>query len=448
MTHEPTTPVFSAKGYLLRLSAERYELLKRKHEFGFEEPVSAFDHSKGATLICFIFNADRLTFVGEAARGNRAGTGLSRLNIKNILRVPEAPDIGRIIASAPSFDRTRIARYLTQTGLTPEGTFRSLVDTVVEIAPSTRSLLSRFGSRRAALIARLSPATRNALAEQKETLNTALYIAAMDRSPVSQWTPREQAAPTSFLEGLPNARLREDPMIQNDLQALPGYSFVKSLPCNAALFENSQTRLTVIVTNRQPLEESLGADLIYYNETYASFVFVQYKAMEPGGVSPVFRLPNLQLEKEIQRMKSTLQALASSVDRGSAEDFRLNANPFFLKFCSRLIFDPDSTKLTPGIYLPLDLWDRLAADPKLIGPRGGIGLSFANAGRYLDNTHFAHFVSNAWVGTNHAQSSMLEDLIRQSIETGRTITLAMAVCKYPKYSGESPEIAYPDESHE
>jgi len=43
------------------------------------------------------------------------------------------------------------------------------------------------------------------------------------------------------------------------------------------------------MANKLPLEEQTGADLIYYNETFSSFVMVQYKAMNPGTEGQEFR---------------------------------------------------------------------------------------------------------------------------------------------------------------
>jgi hypothetical protein len=77
------------------------------------------------------------------------------------------------------------------------------------------------------------------------------------------------------------------------------------------------------------------------------------------------------------------------------------------------------------MYLPLDLWRCLASDPATQGPRGGRVLSYDNVGRKLTNSEFVTLVANAWVGTTVPQSSLLERVIRDVIETGKTVTFAI-----------------------
>ena len=47
------------------------------------------------------------------------------------------------------------------------------------------------------------------------------------------------------------------------------------------------------------------------------------------------------------------------------DGYRLSENPFFLKFCPRVVFNPDDKGLFKGIYLPLDLWKRSNAAGRL-----------------------------------------------------------------------------------
>ena len=55
----------------------------------------------------------------------------------------------------------------------------------------------------------------------------------------------------------------------------------------------------------------------------------------------------------------------------SPDSFRLHENPFFLKVCKRQLFSPDDKGLFPGMYVPLELWKSLAADPATLGKEGG-----------------------------------------------------------------------------
>lgn len=100
------------------------------------------------------------------------------------------------------------------------------------------------------------------------------------------------------------------------------------------------------MANRTPLEEQTGADLICYNETYGAFVLVQYKAMEQAKDGPEFRWRDGdQFTQEIQRMDVLLAELAKCGADRAPEGYRLCNNPFFLKFCPRVVFNPNDEGL-------------------------------------------------------------------------------------------------------
>jgi len=180
------------------------------------------------------------------------------------------------------------------------------------------------------------------------------------------------------------------------------------------------------MANHLPLEEQTGADLIYHNETFNSFVLVQYKSMSDGPKGPEFRWQeNDQLATEIARMDNITAEFGALPEDLSTGGFRLHNNPFFLKLCRRTVFNPDDKGLFPGMYLPLGLWKCLSCSPTTLGPHGGRVLRYDNVERKLTNTEFVSLVSNAWVGTTAPQSSVLEKVIKEVIQHGRTVTLAV-----------------------
>src|SRR5262245_59276638 len=128
---------------------------------------------------------------------------------------------------------------------------------------------------------------------------------------------------------------------------------------------------------------------------------------------------------EIVRMDALLEELAKCPADTEPDGFRLCSNPFFLKFCSRMDFNPDHKGLISGIYLPLDLWKGLNAAGRLTGPSGGKVLSYENVGRRLTHTDFVTLVANSWVGTTIPQSVVLEQVIRSVLESGKTVTFAV-----------------------
>jgi hypothetical protein len=220
-------------------------------------------------------------------------------------------------------------------------------------------------------------------------------------------------------------------MLLADSSNLPGFSAIEEATHFATKTfvdrDNPSSRLTVIMANRLPLEQQTGADLIYYNEMYRSFVMVQYKAMELGKDGPEFRWrDNDQFADEIGRMDALLVQLSNvPADDAHPEGYRFCNNPFFLKFCPRVIFNPDDKGLFKGIYLPLDLWKRLHASGRLKGPKGANMLSFENVGRRINNSEFVGLIANSWVGTTIGQSAVLEQVIRAVLQSGKTVTFAV-----------------------
>lgn len=429
-----------ASGFIVFLSQDRMNTFLECVAEGraFAEPVADFQHSRTAPLVCFVINAGKVTHIGLGRRGVRAGTGLSRLNIDKAEKLPAPISVRKLLNRLPKRNAPSVRKRFQSGGLLTAKGFHAVIESVRQLSSQASTLLERFSQARTERIRQLSAKARNNLAQQKEALLTALSIAGLSRDPVQEWTPSD-GTPVSFLDGLPNVRLREDPMVVNDLQNLPGFEVIKTYSYGAAVFESEATseRLTVILANRLPLEEQTGTDLIYFNETYQSFVMVQYKAMEradrkSGIPLYLYRLPDTQLNEEIDRMDAVLAALKACAPNADIGGFRLTENPFFLKLCPRLVFNPDDVGLVPGMYLPLDYWKLLVNDPGIKGPKGGLRITYDNAKRHFDNTSFTTVVSKAWVGTTPNQSQVLQDVIRATLETGKAVAIAIK----PKKSAE------------
>ncbi len=429
-----------ASGYAAVLTKDRMTVFLECIEEGlrFGEPVADFQHSRNASLVCFVIRGRKVTHIALGRRGSGAGTGLRRLNFDKTEKLPEPLAIHRILKLLPKRNKASVEKRLASGGLLTEKGFSAVVEAVRKLATQASSILERYSKERIERVGRLSSKARESLAFQKEAVLTALSIADISRDSVQEWSPPE-GTPVSFLDGLPTARLREDPMVVHDLMHLPGFDILKTYPYNAAVFESDSERLTVILANRLPLEEQTGTDLIYFNETFQSFVMVQYKAMEhekdENGVGhAVFRFPSAQLTEEIKRMDKLLAQLKACKTNAAHDGFRLTENPFFLKLCPRLVFNPDSIGLVPGMYLPLDYWKLLERHPVTTGPRGGRRVTYENVGRHFDNSSFTTIVAKAWIGTTPSQSVVLKEAIRQTLETGKALAIAVKPKKQARVS--------------
>jgi hypothetical protein len=430
--------------YILLVPENRRELLLNSYEepgmYSSEpavaEPVARFDHSKRAPLIVFCsFEDGAITHIADGRKGASAGTGLVRLNLASLETLPRPIPFKDLLDRTPNRFRRHLELRLTGGGKLPPGSLGAFIDTILALEPSMGSRLERFSERRAERIGRLTSRGRSNLAQQKEALSTALDIAGIGTSEVLAWSPAEGET-RSFLEGMPQAYLREDAVLISDYSDMPGFDVIKKYPFAARQFQatnNPNIRLKAIMANRLPLEEQTGADLIYYNETFKSFVMVQYKSMNQGKNGAEFRWgAEDKLTEEIARMDELLEALSLEPHDPTAASFRLHSNPFFLKLCPRLIFNPDDKGLAKGMYFPLAFWKALADDPVTQGPRNGRVITYDNVKRRLNNSQFISLVAEAWVGTTVPQSKVLERVIEAVIATGKTVTLAVKVAIPPR----------------
>jgi len=427
--------VATASAYVLKVRGERRKTLLDAEPGWFggpraSEPVRTFTHSRRAPLVVLAsFEDGYLTHVGDARKGSSAGSELVKLNMTSLEEIERPINFEDIIERVPNRFKKPLRTIVSNGGLLPPKTLRAVVEVLTDMDGSLGEKLSRMSSSRRELIAALGEREKENLALQKETLSAALEIAGVGTHEILEWTPAtiEQA---SFLDGLPGARVREDVMLHADLATLPGFDAIREAPHIAArTFQaesNPAVRVTVVMANRLPLEEQTGADLIYFNETYRSFVLVQYKALEKGAEDQEFRWADGdQFSGEIARMDELLKELDKVEPDNDPDGFRLNSNPFFLKFCSRIVFNPDDRGMFPGMYLPLGLWKALAQSGRLKGPRKGNLLTYGNVGRKLSGTEFVMLVAGSWVGTTISQSASLEAMIRSVLETGRTVTFAV-----------------------
>lgn len=427
----------AASAYILKVPPDRRSVILNRAEgpsyfpnASVAEPVPTFAHSRNAPLIVLAsFQDDAISHIANGRKGASAGTGLVRLNMEELQPLARPIPFAELKNALPAKFRGHFQRTLDQSGLLPPKTLGAVVDALTRLDSSAGPRLVRFSERRGEALRHLAPEARENLALQKETLGVALEIAGIPRDELLAWTPPD-GAPHSFLEGLPQVYMREDAMLIKDFSDLPGFRAISEATHYAARTFQSENdpavRLTVLMANRLSLEEQTGADLIYYNETYRSFVMVQYKAMEKANDTHEFRWQdNDRFIEEIARMDALLAELAKIPMDKEPDGFRFSSNPFFLKFCPRIVFNPDDKGLFKGIYVPLDLWKVLNASESLKGPMGGNVLSYENVGRRLNNSEFVMLVANSWVGTTIGQSAALEGVIRSVLESGKTVTFAV-----------------------
>lgn len=214
------------------------------------------------------------------------------------------------------------------------------------------------------------------------------------------------------------AYLYEDNVVHADASRLPGFNLISSDVTGRAEFQKGKERLVIYTANKLPLEQMLGVDLIYINETRGNIVMLQYKMLEecePNGERRdwLFR-PDQQLYDEVARMKLP-------DFRDVEHDYRLDSNPFYFKFVKRKI----ESNTHNAFIVSLEHLKQLLVAPESKGPKGGIRISYnALDGMYLREDNMIGLIRSGYIGTHRAETEALKVLIKGAAEGNKAIVLA------------------------
>lgn len=256
--------------------------------------------------------------------------------------------------------------------------------------------------------------------EQLDAIKTAMATFGLSKTDIPHWveTPGQSDSTLNYLDSL-EAQVLEDNVIAKDASVVPGFDLIEKQVTGRAVFTKGDERLEVYTANRGPLEEMLGVDLIYINDTAGNTLMLQYKMLEPHTDPATAKTdwlcrPDEQMRDEIARMK--LPPVTATV-----QDYRLHRNPFFFKFIRRQ-GDGDAHQ---SIVLSLDHLNELLLSPKCKGPKGGVRISFDSLeGVYLRETDLIGLIQSGYIGTHRIESDAIKPLIRAVSEGKRGLVLA------------------------
>jgi hypothetical protein len=237
-----------------------------------------------------------------------------------------------------------------------------------------------------------------------------------------------QVPVASFLSRLQEVSVREDLQIIHDQSTFPGMEVARRDVVGSVVLRNGEQYLTILNCNRQPLEHTLGVDLIYYNHQFDSFVLVQYKRMIGGGsLGPEYRPQNdPNHDKELRRMLAAEKMLGAlpRITNHDTDAYRLSERAFYVKLCETKTKVALDAGMVSGMYLPLALWRRVLKSPVVRGPRGGIVIRWGNCPRRFNNGEFTNLLRNGWIGSAARQSKALANIIENVLKSGRMLVLA------------------------
>lgn len=398
------------------------------------EPVNLVKLESNERILVLICLRQRevISHISWGRKGNSAGTALTKLNLDRIQELKVPIDL-RIVRESEYF--SGMIKYFDGREVFVNS------DECHEIITSLRSNFSEielYISESIAdyiLIDELSPHKRLIVRQEHDAVEMALRIAGMIPRKSYLWSPTKQKEDkiVTFFSGLARTKHDEDDVVRWDADKIPGLDVINKEVFGHYILSDGTTTLHTFHANKTALENTLGVDLIYFNEQHKNFVFVQYKMAETQGNTHIFRFPNSQLTEELHRMDSLSQAiLANEVDQSqttSASDYRMLHDPFFLKFCPRDAFDPDQHEQIRGMLIPVTLWRLIENDTSTTfsGPLGGRFLSFENCPRYFDNTRFIALMQEGWFGTSSSSQNFLEQVITEIINSKRSVILAAKI---------------------
>ena len=188
------------------------------------------------------------------------------------------------------------------------------------------------------------------------------------------------------------------------------------------VFTYEDRELSIQNIHTTPLEHTLGVDLIYYNGFFDSYIMVQYKRMEEERGRFYYR-PNSSYETEFSKMKEIRNQI-QGITGEALRSYRLNNNFFYFKLCPLVLKKLKGQSMIPGLYFPLDYWERLLETDLVKGPLGGTIIDKNNSDRYINNSLFIELVQDGWIGSSSVQSDIIELLIRTTLANNRAVTLA------------------------
>ena len=326
--------------------------------------------AKRKNMLCFIgFSEGQLSHIARAEVRYPARSGNDRIDLWKIEELPTPVAVDRLVEAVGNSYRTKQATIgLASGGYLPPKTFQAVMEALRKISPEAFGIADSLRKRDEEVHPTISDDIKTNWVLQRDAVITALDLANISRSSLHITTQPDvdiTGDSCSIFDRIGDVRGLEDIIIMHDMEKYPEWKEIKSHQYPAKTFSSEKVTLTVILANKLPLEQQLGVDLIYVNESLKSVVLVQYKIMSGDDGENGYR-PNEQLVEEIRRMDSILNHIIESYKDIDSDGYRLSYDAFFLKLCKSVI-DHEEEGLVPGFYLPLSYWKLLMNDPALKG---------------------------------------------------------------------------------
>lgn len=419
------------QGYILFVNRERFQALEDGRRVTDLCSQSVAEIPKGARrqpMLCFYgANKGEITHVARSEVRYSSESGRDRLDMWNHKKLPRAIRVSAISKQLAGPQAWR-ARKALDGGLCSPSAFKAVMEALKKADPKAFKVADKLIDRRPPPADPTPTRARTNYAYQRDAVATALEIARLPKElfKAPAQLPEGGRKPVkSVFDSDKQMMSVEDLLVLRDYEvADQDWEFVKAQKYPARTFRNGETQLTIVLANKLELEKQLGTDLIYVNETLNAVVFVQYKMFLGRDGEGGYR-PDGQLETEIARMDAAAKVLAETDVDESCDGYRFGKDPFFLKFCRKLLTHDDSGHV-PGIYVPLSYWKRLIKSPEARGPKGGLVVYPETFGRrHFTPSAFVDMIGRGWAGTTALQSKVLIPYMSKIMRGQKGVVLAV-----------------------
>lgn len=266
------------------------------------------------------------------------------------------------------------------------------------------------------------------LMEQRDAIGLALEVASLDRQATLRSLKSDKVdCATSVLDLLDHEPLQEQDVIRRDEEVFK--ELLTQDMRHGSFVGPSGRQVRVHVYDKKPLETVLGIDLLIYQESYKSYLLVQYKVMEPvsgrNGKSWSY-LVDEQIRKQIIAMDKGAAAIQRQpASAAEMMGWRLHNGAFYFKLCETTRPDARDDALVGGITLGLDHVKNFLTLPQSAGENGGQRIGYGNCPRYLNNTQFIELAREGWIGCDQQGYSLITDVLKANNEGGKVAMLAV-----------------------
>ena len=421
-------------GYLISFDEEqRNSFLSeiRGLEDGFTDALSSSDWPVRQWEVCgLMFQPGLITHWALSRKGGRVVTGKVRVEFTEVCETSIRLEQVKAHLTNPGQVRV-ISSRSGSGGAIGRPAWAAMKEVIGRLDPASLAALERLELLKKQSREPIQRPGASVVALERDALGMALdtfdTTGKLRPKTLKGWVAPEGDQLTSFLDGLRGVRTIEDQIIAHDAATFPSAEATR-FTAIGAVFRVGNRSLEVFNFNRTRVEHTTGADLLYFNQKYNAWTLVQYKSMDRSDNSrdnEIIYRPDKTFDKEIgamNRFREEIPDLWQPTQRMTG--YRLSGDGFYFKFCSRVQLEVLSEALMPGMYLPREYLIALLDDPDARGERGGRLVSFKNSERHITNTLFSSLLGDGWIGTRGVSSEKVAEIVRNSVESDRSVTLA------------------------